>query len=186
VLRILLGKYLDMPPERVSFTYGEYGKPALRTPENRLELFFNLSHSREMAVYAFSRAAGVGVDVEYQKSTRELIRIARRFFSKHEFTVLQSLPETDLVSGFYNCWTRKEAFVKAVGSGLYMPLDAFAVTLKPEEAAKLLWMTGAPDEAEHWTLYAWRPASGYAAALAIRHKDLTLQQMNGWEDNVDS
>ncbi len=185
-LRLILAKYLSQAPKEIQFGYGINGKPGLASP-NPLQIEFNLSHSEDAVVIAVCREAAVGVDIESIKPNREILRIARRFFSKHEYTVLQSLPKTQRLSGFYNCWTRKEAFVKAVGSGLYMPLDAFAVTLNPHEPARLLWMKGEPDAAEKWSLYSWQPTENFTAALAVKKPHAQLRWMHSpspGENNV--
>ena len=183
LLRLLIGKYLDVSPASIEFIYGRHGKPSLVVKPELPPLNFNISHSQNVAVFAFSRDTDLGVDVEFIKPNRELMRIARRFFSKHEFTVLQSLPKSEQLNGFYNCWTRKEAFVKAVGDGLAMPLDSFSVTLKPSEPAQLLWMQGETDEVGSWTLKSWQPWENFAAAIAIRHPETRIEIMNIQQDS---
>ncbi len=174
VLRMLIGKYQNVVPERLKISTGKYGKPAVTDEFNQPEIFFNLSHSDNLAVFAFTRETGIGVDVEQARQLKEMQRIARRFFSKHEYTVLNSLPKDDRTAGFFNAWTRKEAFIKALGEGLSHPLDTFAVTLRPGADARLLWVTGDPAEAAQWSLISWKPAEDYVAALAIRRAGIKI------------
>ncbi len=174
VLRMLIGKYQNVSPELLQISTGKYGKPAVTEAFNQPEIFFNISHSDNLAVFAFTRETEIGVDVEHARQLKEMKRIARRFFSKHEYTVLNSLPKDEQIAGFFNAWTRKEAFIKALGEGLSHPLDSFAVTLKPGTDAGLLWVTGAPAEAAQWSLVSWQPAEDYVAALATRRPGITV------------
>jgi 4'-phosphopantetheinyl transferase len=185
-LRQILAKYLSVAPSEIQFGYGINGKPSLASP-NPLSIEFNLSHSEDAVVIAVCRDAAVGIDVENIKPNREILWIAKRFFSKHEYTVLQSLEKSERLKGFYNCWTRKEAFVKAVGSGLYMPLDSFAVTLKPDESARILWMKGETDVTEKWSLFSWQPTVEFTAALAVKKPNMLVRWMQSLppgENNV--
>ncbi len=178
ILRVLLGKYQDSPPGEFTFEYGHYGKPVLANPGTGPGIYFNVSHSHQVAIIGFCRECELGIDIEYFREMRELMRIARRFFSRHECTVLGSLAAARQVEGFFNCWTRKEAFIKASGEGLSHPLNTFSVTLSPGEPARLLWIEGDPGEASRWTLAAWNPATDYTAALAIRQTGLRIQHFS--------
>lgn len=177
-LRALLGKYQNRPPAEFVFEYGQHGKPVLAHHPADSDIFFNVSHSHQMAIIGFCRESELGIDIEHLREMRELMRIARRFFSRHEFTVLGTLPGTQQIEGFFNCWTRKEAFIKAGGEGLSHPLDTFSVTLKPGEPARLLWVQGDPGEASRWTISAWNPTAGYTAALAVRKRRLRIRHFS--------
>jgi 4'-phosphopantetheinyl transferase len=96
-----------------------------------------------------------------------MAQMAARFFSARENAVFQRLPKADRPTGFFNCWTRKEAWLKACGDGLTKPLDQFDVTLTPGDPAQLLTVRNAPAEAARWRLQAFTPAPNYVAALAI-------------------
>jgi 4'-phosphopantetheinyl transferase len=177
LLRAILGRYLDLAPEQLRFRYGPRGKPALAEMlgESEGELCFNVAHSHELALYAVARGRGVGVDIEYVRPIDELEQMAERFFSLSEVAVLQALPSDQKQEAFFNCWTRKEAYIKAVGDGLSRPLDQFGVSLAPGEPAKLLSVAGDPDEAGRWSIQALAPASGYVAALAVAGHGWWLQ-----------
>jgi 4'-phosphopantetheinyl transferase len=158
VLRHLLGAYLGADPRELVIEAGPMGKPFLpKTP-----LAFNVSHSGSYALIAFSRRADVGVDIEAHRALPDRDVLARQCFSAREFARLQSLPDAVRTRAFFTCWSRKEAYVKAVGDGLAYPLDAFDVTFAPGEPARL----SVPGERTHeWTLEALDVPSGYSAAL---------------------
>jgi len=159
-LRALLARYLDTTPEAVRFAYGPYGKPMLDGEHREGSLRFNASHSGDWAVYAFVQDQEVGVDVEHVKKDFETEGIAERFFSAREVQTLNALPEIEKPAAFFRCWTRKEAYIKAIGSGLSHPLDSFDVTLAPGEPPAL-------SRVEGWSLFALDVAPDYAAALAL-------------------
>jgi 4'-phosphopantetheinyl transferase len=164
-LRLILGRYLGAQPARLSFRYGPHGKPAL---EGDSALRFNLSHSQGLALYALAMEHEVGVDMERIQPLPDLEDIARSCFAEGEIAALWALPEAQRLHAFFACWTRKEAFIKAIGDGLSFPLDRFDVSLVPGAPARLLRVEGDPGEASRWTLAALHPAPGYAAALAVR------------------
>ena len=167
VLRMILGRYLHIEPNRVQFSYGPHGKPYLEETVGDGTLRFNLGHSNDIALCAFTRCREIGVDIEYIRDLPDADQIAYRFFSADEIATLNSLPVSQRPQAFFNCWTRKEAYIKAIGKGLSQPLDQFEVSLAPGAPASLLSVRGAPEEASRWSLKALTPASGYAAALAV-------------------
>jgi 4'-phosphopantetheinyl transferase len=166
VLRYVLGRYLGLPPEHVRFTYTTYGKPAL-APAEAGGLRFNLAHARDLALLAIMRTHELGVDVEAVDASVEHERIAARFFSPQEQAALRALPPEQRLAAFFAGWTRKEAYLKARGAGLSLPLDQFSVSLAPEEPPALLELHGPAAEPTRWALHALRPGPGYAAALAV-------------------
>lgn len=168
-LRALLARYLDTTPEAVRFAYGPYGKPMLDGEHRESSLRFNASHSGDWAVYAFVQDHEVGVDVEHIKEDFETEGIAERFFSAREVQTLSALPEAEKPAAFFKCWTRKEAYIKAIGSGLSHPLDSFDVTLAPGEPAAL-------SRVEGWSLFDLDVAPDYAAALAVDGSGHSLQR----------
>ncbi|MFC1716438.1 4'-phosphopantetheinyl transferase family protein [Candidatus Poribacteria bacterium] len=180
LLRRLLSLYLDIEPEQLRFRYGEYGKPYL-AESNDCALRFNLAHSHELAVYAFTLGREVGVDLEYIQDIPEMEQIAARFFSKRENDVLKSLPVDQRQEAFFNCWTRKEAYIKAIGDGLTYPLDQFDVSLTPGEPARLLNVEGNAEEVSRWKLRALTPEPAYRAALAVEGHGWRLQSWQ-WPD----
>lgn len=166
-LRYLLGAYTGRPPEDVAFQYAEYGKPELPPPDAALQ--FNVSHSHDLALYAFTMHRPVGIDVEYlnRRSVMDRMKIARRFFSDAEYAALSALPERDQDRAFLACWTRKEAFIKAIGQGLSCPLDQFDVTVDPDAQAALLATRWDAADAARWAMAALNPGGGYIGALAV-------------------
>jgi 4'-phosphopantetheinyl transferase len=161
-LRSVVARYLETQPETLRFSYGAYGKPALGSEH---VLRFNLSHSHEVALLAVALDAELGVDVEHIRADFASEEIARRFFSRAEVEVFNALPEDEQVAAFFRCWTRKEAYIKAIGKGLSQALDAFDVTLAPDIQPALLRAEG--DDASRWLLRDVDVGKGYAGALAV-------------------
>ena len=181
VLRRILGRYIEVSPDRISFDYNQYGKPALSAETGDQQLRFNVSHSHALALYAFARGREVGVDIEFAREDFASLEVAGHFFSPQEIAILRALPASDLTRAFFNCWTRKEAFIKALGEGLSHPLDRFVVSLRPGERASLLSVDGQPQEAARWSLRELFPGAGYAAALAVEGEMPVLRCMQ-WDD----
>jgi 4'-phosphopantetheinyl transferase len=164
-MRSLLGRYLEIAPAQVQFTFGAHGKPSL--VDQKRDLRFNLSHTGELALLAVSHGREVGVDIEQIRSLDDAPSIAARFFSAAENRAWLAVPDGQKAVAFFNAWTRKEAFIKALGDGLSYPLDRFDVSLAPGEPACLLRVAGEPEAAARWRIEALKPAPGYAAAVAV-------------------
>lgn len=164
-LRVLLGRYLQTAPRSLRFTYGAWGKPSLGAEFRGVPLRFNMSHSHGLALYAVTEEREIGVDVEYMRPDFATDEIARRFFSAFEFGLLCELPDHDRVAGFFRCWTRKEAYIKATGRGMSQPLDGFDVTLGSGEDVALL----RNEDASHarWRLVDVPVGGDYAGAVAV-------------------
>lgn len=160
ILRELLGSYLMHSPAGLQFGYANRGKPSLQTGTGSSPLQFNLSHSGGLAVYAFSQGRSLGIDVERIRPHLAGEDIARRYFAARELAELQALPPQLRADGFFLCWTRKEAYVKAHGAGLSMPLDSFAVSLTPGRAAELRSVDSA-----RWSMHSFEPSTGYVATI---------------------
>ena len=176
LLRSLLGRYLSVEATAIDFVYNDYGKPALGSSFGECPLRFNLSHSNGLAIFAFTSGMDVGVDVEYGQRDIEYEQLAERYFSPYERTMIQSLPPESKREAFYLCWTRKEAYIKAHGEGLSLPLDQFDVSVTPGEPACLLATRGGLEEARSWTLRHLAPAKDYLGALAVRGHGWRLQR----------
>ncbi len=161
-LRHVLARYLDKKPEELTFSYNSYGKPSLAGEQS---LQFNMSHSHEVGLVAVTRDAAVGVDVEHIRADFASDEIARRFFSRLEVETFNSLPKEDQVAAFFRCWSRKEAYIKAIGKGLSQPLDGFDVTLAPDKPAALL-RAGDEDKVT-WSMCDLDVGQDYASALAV-------------------
>lgn len=166
-LRELLGVRLDVRPESIELAYGNRGKPALARHFADSDLHFNVSHCGDVAVYAFALGREIGIDVEAVRAIRDADDIAARCFSRHENEAYRALDPSDKPLGFFNCWTRKEAFIKALGHGLYHPLDSFDVSLAPGDPAKILRIEGAPGDHCSWHMEAFSPAPGLVAAVVV-------------------
>lgn len=175
-LRIILGRYLRSDPARLRFDYNAYGKPSLAGGDAGETLRFNLSHSGDIALYAFARAREVGVDLERLTPGFASERLARRCFSAEELEAFRALPARRQTEAFFNCWTRKEAYVKARGEGLALSLHDFDVTFAPGEAARLLRVRGdGGGGPRRWSLSALTPAEGYVAALVVQGRGWRLK-----------
>lgn len=165
-LRMILSRYLEVAPASLAFAQTAYGKPFLVNPEAE-GLRFNLSHSEDLALVSVSREREVGIDVEFMRPHFATINVARHFFSVAEVYTLTGLDPASWTQGFYNCWIRKEAYVKARGEGLSRALDSFDVSLAPGVPPALLQTRFDPSDVSRWSLHDLFPAPNYAAALAI-------------------
>ena len=166
LLRTLLGQYLGTSATEIEFAFSEKGKPSVAGPAVS-NLQFNVAHSGELILLAFSRGRRLGVDIEQVRTDFATAEIADRFFSKSEVQCLRSIPASDRHEAFFRCWTRKEAYIKATGDGLSLPLHQFDVTLRAGEPAHLLATRPDPSEAERWAMYHLHVQPGYAAALVV-------------------
>jgi 4'-phosphopantetheinyl transferase len=175
ILRDILGRYLGRQPSALSFGYRKQGKPFLLPSPGQEDLRFNLSHSHALALYGITRAREIGVDLEQVRQDREHEKLAKRFFSPEEAAALQALPPEHRVAAFFHCWTRKEAYLKARGEGLAIPLASFEVSLAPGEPAALLSVADDPAETGRWSLEALDPGPGFAAALAVEGEPAELR-----------
>ncbi len=175
LLRQLLGSYLQLPGQDIAFVYGDHGKPELAAPQAQSGLCFNISHAQGVALLAFARHCEVGVDIEQVRPLDDGEQIAERFFSRNEVAVFTAVPPEQKPQAFFNCWTRKEAFIKVIGEGLSCPLDSFDVTLKPGEPAELLQVKGSREAAARWKLENLEPAEGYAGAVIAEGREWTLR-----------
>ena len=158
ILRDILSRYLHRDPAGLRFRDTPRGKPALLANCGRDEIRFNLSHSGNLALYAVTRGREVGVDLELIQP--DLAGDAQQFLSPQEIASLRALPPPVRAEAFFNAWTRKEAYIKALGEGLRVPLASFDVSLAPGEAAALL-----RGVSSRWVLQAIKPARAYVAAV---------------------
>lgn len=164
LLRILLGSYLEVDPRLLRFRYGRWGKPFLSPMPRHRDLYFNLSHSGGLALYAVARAP-VGIDVERICDVDEMEQIARRFLSPGDRQHLSSLPVQARQEAFFGLWTRQEALAKATGEGLAaLPEGSSPLTAKSFGLGRTRGAVGF----SRWTLHPLFPGPGYAAALAVR------------------
>jgi len=169
-LRQLLARYLHRPPSELQFAYESRGKPFLANPSAGQPVNFNVAHSRNIALLAFSAGPSVGVDVEFIRTDIASEEIAVRYFAPQEVAELHALPPEQHPTAFFLGWTRKEAYVKALGDGLQIPLASFCVSLTPAQPAAL-----ESADSHRWTLRNLSPGPGYAGALIAEGKDWKLR-----------
>lgn len=174
IMRQILARYLDISAAELRFDYREHGKPELEYAP--IPLKFNLSHSGQLGLLAVSLGRQVGADIEFMRPMEDLHSIAEAYFSTREIMDLQALPVQQQARGFFNCWTRKEAYLKGIGKGLAQALNAFDVTLKPEDAAALLAMREDPNEKDRWHLQDIPIGPEYAAAVIAEGQDWDLMR----------
>jgi 4'-phosphopantetheinyl transferase len=171
-LRLVLSEYLDVRAANIRFAYGPQGKPALALPPEALPLHFNLSHTGDLAALALSGEVPLGVDVE--RVAKVTVDVAGRLFSVAEQAALRALPDAERDRGFFRCWTRKEAMVKALGGGLSIELASFDVTLGPDVPPRLLRLDGEPAAPERWSLLHFEPAGDVIGAIAVPMRQCAL------------
>ena len=166
-LREILAGYLGTSPAGIVFQYSPEGKPSIEHSGSGPSLFFNLSHSDDLCVVAVARHREIGIDIERAREARDLDDVADRFFSEDERGQLREMPHGERASAFFRGWTAKEAYAKAVGSGLKCPFAAVEVELRESQPARFARIEGRTDTAGRWTLIRPHLASGYVAAIAI-------------------
>jgi 4'-phosphopantetheinyl transferase len=181
LLRTILGRYLRTEPRRLHFRYGPKGKPELAGDTSSRALRFNVSHSHGLGLYAVTDDRQIGVDVERIRPDVAGEKIAERFFSPREAATLRELPAEVRQKAFYACWTRKEAYLKAIGEGITLRLDQFEVSVTPGEPAVLFSIHGDSKEASYWSLKALDPEPSYVGALAVKGHDWDLRCWR-WEE----
>ncbi|HKP77029.1 MAG TPA: 4'-phosphopantetheinyl transferase superfamily protein [Longimicrobiaceae bacterium] len=167
IQRLLLARYLDADPAALRYRQAAHGKPMLDGPAAESGIRFNVTNAEDGLLLALATGRELGVDLEPLHRAVDRDAVARRFFSVPENEVYDTIPEEQRDAAFFTCWTRKEAYIKAVGDGLSMPLDCFDVTLRPGEPARLLATRGDPQQVERWTMRALDPGPGWLAALVV-------------------
>lgn len=167
VARTFLGKYLELRPEEIRFQLGPYGKPSVVAEQNPEGLSFNMSESQGHALYGITRERAVGVDIERIRDVNNMERIITDTFTPAEQAAFRGLSMDEKRGMFFACWTRKEAFVKAVGLGLSLPLSSFDAPLGGETPAPLSRLDGNVGDASRWTIHPLTPVEGLAGAVAI-------------------
>ena len=169
-LRRILGRYLNQSPDKISFSYSEKGKPYIIDSPVK----FNLAHSGGKAVFAFAENAEVGIDIEYMRELPDALQIAKRFFSDEEVNEFMKVSDDEIKPAFFNCWTRKEAFIKAVGDGLSFPLKDFTVTILPGVNPEIKWIKDKDDEVKEWSLVNIQADQNYVSSLAVKADEVIL------------
>ncbi len=180
VLRMLIGSYLSMPTESVRFLYGAQGKPAIDPLINGKKLCFNLSHSREMAVYIFALNRSVGIDLEYTQKLYKGQSIIERWFTEREQTIYSGLPEGEKKSYFYRAWTMKEAYLKGFGGGLAIPLDQIELVDNNQIECSEKYQFKDQLEGSNWHLSTFIPCKDFLGTYAIRNENVPYH-VKQWE-----
>lgn len=173
ILRLILERYTGTAAKAISFSYNPQGKPALT---DNPALHFNGSNSHDLALYALTLNRRIGVDVEYRRSLTDMMGTAKSSFSANEFQQFMALTPQVQPEAFFNCWTRKEAYIKAIGEGLSHPLDSFDVVFVPGAAPRFLRIAG--DDVDRWSLQVLSPHADYAAAVVV---DGAIDQLMCWQ-----
>jgi 4'-phosphopantetheinyl transferase len=172
ILRELLSRYAGRAPAELVFDYGDRGKPSLRGgPSQAIQ--FNVSCSHGLALLAFAMSRSVGVDVELIRPSFAGVEIAERYFAPQEIEELRALPPSLLAEGFFHCWARKEAYVKARGEGLQIPLRSFRVSLTPGQPERL-----ESEDSARWSLHSITPDPKYVGALVVAAKEARIRFWN--------
>jgi 4'-phosphopantetheinyl transferase len=166
-LRLLLGRYLDVELGAIEFDFNKFGKPSLAGSYEEGKIEFNLSHSAEMALYAFTRDRLVGVDVEYMRDDLDYDGMARQSFSLQEQDILRKLVGEEKRQAFFRGWTCKEAYAKALGKGFSQAFDHFTVSLLPSQPYALLQQADDDRELTRWSFVALDAGPDYAGALVV-------------------
>lgn len=167
-LRRVLARELGLHPRELRFEAGDHGKPRIATAQNSVGLHFNLSHSRDLALIGWTRGHAIGVDVEVLRPALAEQDIAERYFSARECADWLAVEAASRTRAFFNCWTRKEAFIKAVGQGLSYPLDSFDVALAPGEPPSIRDVRQAGERDAVWGIAAFEPRGDAVAAVVIQ------------------
>jgi len=165
-MRLVLSKYTGLLPEEIEFSHEEKGKPLI----NDSSIKFNLSHSHDLALLAVCQEDEIGCDIEFALKNAEFDQLAQRFFSANEASKLLRLPKEQKREAFYTCWTRKEAFIKAIGEGLSYPLSEFEVSFLPTEQPRLLRIGSTEQTANQWSLLNLQLPENYKGALVVKKK----------------
>jgi len=170
-IRHILAGYLTVSPEAVRFEYGNYGKPEIVGDGSNLR--FNLSHSADLAIAAIVRESRIGVDVERVRTDAPCMEIAEQYFSAGEIAQLKSVSSDQQTEAFFDCWTRKEAYVKACGAGLSVPLNSFEMPFgSAQEAAALFTLpTAKSNDIRFGTMYALSPLPDYKVATVVEGRE---------------
>ncbi|MDD5467704.1 MAG: 4'-phosphopantetheinyl transferase superfamily protein [Anaerolineales bacterium] len=175
LLRAILSRYVNVEANQLRFCYGPYGKPAMDTSTGYEVFRFNLSHSYELALYAIAYNREVGIDVELNRPIIEVDQIVERFFSIREKSIFRAMPSKLKHKAFLTCWTRKEAYLKARGTGLSLAFDQFDVSLVPGEPTKLLDSRIESPDTVLWSIQELYPGHNYVAALAFEGEEWQLK-----------
>ena len=179
-LRYLVGQYLAISPAKIVFAYNDYGKPYLRAQPEQPDLRFNVTHSQQFALLGLTWGRRLGVDIEVIRPFADLADLVSRFFAPEEVSVWKTVQPAQQIEAFLYGWTRKEAFIKAIGDGLSYPLDQFVVSLHPSEQARLIAIGNSLSAAQNWKVISLRPFPQTIAAIVVENSEDTNIK-NQWQ-----
>ena len=175
ILRRILGCYLGVEPGAIRFCYEKRGKPRLQNAFAKTGIRFNLSHSKGLALYVFTRGHEAGIDIEFIREMSEMEQIAEQFFSVRDRVFLGALPRSEKMEAFFKLWTQKEAFVKATGAGLSNPSDTSDVSVAPGKLLELLRIFGTTQEGPKWSMWEVMPDEEFASAVVVEGESWEVQ-----------
>jgi 4'-phosphopantetheinyl transferase len=184
MLRTILSRYLQMPPNQLQFIYNPHGKPALTEIIDSGGMRFNLSHSYEMVLYAITRKREVGVDLEHIKVRPLQEDIAERFFSPEETLWIRTLPQEKQAGAFFACWTAREAYLKARGDGIALHAGSPGISFIPDsKTTRASVIREAGEGGRTWSIWQLEPAPGYAGALVVEGDEMNLRCFTNHKDS---
>ncbi|MCW8876727.1 MAG: 4'-phosphopantetheinyl transferase superfamily protein [Kangiellaceae bacterium] len=171
MVRTILSLYADnISPEQWAFAKNDYGKPCIANPLMETRLNFNLSHTENLILMGVTLDNEIGVDVEYLPRIGNMLDIANRFFSPLEIKQLHELPIEEQKERFFDLWTLKEAYIKACGMGLSIPLDEFNYSFRKGKI-NISFDPVRKDQPELWQFWQVTPSNDYKASVAIKASD---------------
>jgi 4'-phosphopantetheinyl transferase len=187
-VRLLLGSYVNKSPRELEFNYGPCGKPELAESEHVTGVRFNLAHSKGTGLLGIASGREIGVDVEHWRTMNDGRDIAQRFFAPAEIEQLSSLDPEDWDAGFFACWTRKEAYIKARGEGLSIPLNEFAITAQPDGRVAITHSDVDPGDVDRWSIRQLLTGPECSSALVVEGSGWspTLLGLPEWPDRIEA
>lgn len=174
-LRLCLSQYIDVKSDQWTFHKNRYGKPYTDCLINGLPLKFNLSHTNGLVACIITVQHEVGVDVEYVVRDETRREIAERYFSPEEYHDMSLLSPEGQDKKFYDYWTLKEAYIKAIGRGLYMPLDAFFFKFEDNSRIKISFRDTVNNQSDQWIFYLHELEQKFMCAVAIECGDVSVE-----------
>lgn len=169
MLRLALSQYAPVRPDKWEFLTGQWGKPEIITPALDPPLWFNLSHTDGFAVCVAGRVRHLGVDVENMNRKAPHQELAKRFFAPVEYEYLRALPRSLLREAFFRIWTLKEAYIKAEGKGLSIPLDSFHFRFSPQNPGDVTFESNGEPTPAMWSFFEFQPGLHYRTSVAVRN-----------------
>lgn len=173
-MRQILAAFAPTTASTLELAYENLGKPRFRDEALHAKLRFNFSNSNDRGLLAVTVGEELGVDLERVRPMNDMMGLARRYYAETETNKLFALADQERPAAFFRCWTRKEAYLKAVGKGLTFPLRSVEVTLLNDEVCRILNINSDANEAAAWSLFHLRPYDGFLGALAVRNRSATV------------